>query len=93
MRFLFTMIAVALAAPTAAQQGGPQARLSPECRAEIVKLCPPNGDRNAMRQCLIGKRSQLSGGCMEALRAMRVARQGGGDIGAPGAMKTEPAPK
>jgi hypothetical protein len=91
MRCSAILAVLALTTPALAQEPAPRARLSPECRAEVVKLCPPaGGGRAAMRQCLMGKRDQLSDGCRAALQALRAARQANGDMAAPGAMSTEP---
>jgi acetyl esterase/lipase len=79
--FLFAAAtAVALAAPILAQER--EARLAPECRAEIAKLC--GTDRTRMQACLRERIGDLSEPCGTALRD-RVAAQRGGGLAGPGA--------
>ena len=97
MRLIPTFAALAFATAAGAQTT-PRAMLSAECRTEIMTLCPKGDDRAARRQCIMTNRDKISYGCKTQLRALRAARGGGrmggsGDMAAPGAMSTEPAPQ
>lgn len=67
-QWLSVSLIVALAASTASAQQ----RLTPTCRAEVVKLCAMSGDRRAIAECLMQKGLSLPASCQEELRA-RVA--------------------
>lgn len=71
---------------TAAAQAGAKAGVSPECRAEVVRLCPKTDDRTARRQCMMANRDKVSQSCRDQIRAARAARRGG----AGGATTPEP---
>ena len=97
MRLIPSFAALAIATAAGAQTA-PRPMLSAECRTEIMKLCPKAGDRAARRQCIMANHDKISEGCKTELKAMRAARGGGrtggsGDMAAPGAMTTEPAPQ
>lgn len=64
-QWLSVSLIVALAASTASAQQ----RLTPICRAEVVKLCAMSGDRKAIAECLMQKRRSLPETCQEELRA------------------------
>ncbi|MEE9433651.1 MAG: alpha/beta hydrolase [Sphingorhabdus sp.] len=53
-----------------------QNRLPRECRQEIRQLCDLTGDRQAIRQCLRKKSSQLSENCQGELMKRFAARRG-----------------
>lgn len=73
-----------LATPILAQQrGGAGERLSPACRAEIVRLCGATG-REGLRTCLAEKHSELTEGCRGELRTrieQRMQQRGGAGAG------------
>lgn len=97
MRLVLTFAGLALATAAGAQTA-PRAMLSAECRTEITTLCPKGDDRAARRQCIMANRDKISEGCKSELKAMRAARGGNrmggsGDMAAPGAMTTPPAPQ
>jgi acetyl esterase/lipase len=75
--------ATLVATPILAQRdaGRGEARLSRECRQEIVALCGIN--RGELRSCLSEKKTQLSQPCADELRERIVARaqEGGGNGG------------
>ena len=93
---LFTGFALlALSTAATAQVGTSRPMLSDACRAEVMKLCPATGDRDARRTCMMTNRGKLSDGCTKEMAAARAARQGtrgNGDMAAPGAMTTAPQP-
>lgn len=82
-----------LASPILArQQAGPGARLAPECRAEIERLCASvRGQPGAMRTCLREKASELSEGCRAELRQRIEQRRGAQALRRSGA--SAPAPQ
>lgn len=95
MRLIASFAVLALATAASAQDTAPRPMLSDACRAEVMKLCPPTGDRDARRACMMTNRDKVSDGCKKEMAAMRAARQGGrgnGDMAAPGAMSTDPRP-
>lgn len=69
--------AAIVATPILAQQRG-GTRLPTECRAEIMALCAPNGqrDRTAMRTCVREQAAELSETCRTAFRERMQARGG-----------------
>jgi hypothetical protein len=97
MRLLLTVLIAASATAAIAQDAKPRPMLSDACRTEVMTLCPATGDRSARRQCMMANRDKLSDGCKKEMAALRAARQaarnGKGDMAAPGAMTTEPQPK
>lgn len=64
-QWLSASLIVALAASAASAQP----RLTPICRAEVVKLCTMTGERRAIARCLMQKRHDLTASCQEELRA------------------------
>ena len=95
MRLIASFVLLALATAANAQNAPPRPMLSEACRAEVMKLCPPTGDRDARRACMIASRDKLSADCQKEIAAARAARQGArgnGDMAAPGAMTTDPQP-
>lgn len=66
---LITLAAIGLT--TTAVQAGPGAGVSEACRAEVIKLCPKTGDRQARRACMMEKRAQVSEGCRAEIKAAR----------------------
>ena len=95
MRFVVSFSLLALATAASAQNAASRPMLSDACRAEVMKLCPATGDRDARRTCMMANRGKLSDGCTKEMAAARAARQGtrgNGDMAAPGAMTTAPQP-
>lgn len=91
----FTALALALAGAASAQTSPPRSMLSDACRAEVMKLCPRTGDRDARRACIMASRDKLSADCQKEMAVLRATRQGArsnGDMAAPGAMTTNPQP-
>lgn len=93
MRLVASLALMTLATAAGAQTPAPRPVVSDTCRAEVVKLCPATGDRQARRACMMSNRDKLSDGCKSELMAMRDARKAGrygnGDMSAPGAMTTD----
>lgn len=95
MRLITSFALLGLATAASAQNALPRAMLSEVCRAEVMKLCPRTGDRDARRACMMASRDKLSADCQKEMAALRAARQGArgnGDMAAPGAMTTNPQP-
>lgn len=61
-------------ATAAVAQDAPRPMVSDSCRAEIMKLCPPTGDRAAMRQCIGASLGKFTDGCKLEMVKMRAAR-------------------
>lgn len=58
---------------TAKGKGGPGKRA---CKADVERLCPDaKGDREAVRQCLVEQRAQLSESCQEDVNRHEERRQ------------------
>jgi hypothetical protein len=98
MRLVFSFAALALATAASGQNATQRPMLSEACRTEIMSLCPPTGDRNARRTCMMTNRDKLSEGCKKEMVAIRAALQatrgvGNGDMSAPGAMTPAPQPQ
>jgi hypothetical protein len=97
MRLLFAFLLIGSAAAVSAQNAAPRPMLSDACRAEVMKLCPANGDRTARRTCMMASRDKVSADCPKEMAAARAARQaargGSGDMAAPGAMTPGSDPK
>lgn len=76
MRFAtFTLTLMAVASAAAAQDGPRRPMLSDTCRAETVKICPPTGDRGAMRSCVRANQDKFSEGCRKEFADMRARMQ------------------
>jgi hypothetical protein len=95
MRKLALMIALTgFASAALADMPAPQgARLSKECRQQLMALCPPGGDRMQMMGCMMTNHDKISPDCQAQLKARMQARRNemmGGDH--PMKMMPPPAP-
>ncbi len=75
MRIIIFTAALSIGAAALAQDTAPRPMMSAACREEVMKLCPPGGDRDARRQCMMASRDKISDGCKKEMAEMRAARQ------------------
>jgi len=71
---VITIVIAALASGTFAQSI-PTPKVSPECRAEVIKLCPDTGDKKARRDCVILNHEKISQPCLAEMKAHRDAKR------------------
>lgn len=96
MRFVMLTLGLMAASAAMAQTSPPRPMLSDACRIETMKICPPTGDRGAMRQCIMANRDKFSDGCKKEFADIRARMQqmrmshNGGDAGTPPENGTAP---
>ena len=75
MRLIPIVSMLAFATVAAAQDAPRRPMMSDACRTEVMTVCPPTGDRGAMRQCVVANVAKFSAPCKTELAKMRAMMQ------------------
>ena len=73
-KLMMTMMMIASASTLLAQNARPDLpKISKECRAQVLALCPMNGDPRAHHDCMVLNHDKISDDCKAQIKARHQA--------------------